>query len=438
MPELRTPVMTRVEASWEDSSGNLQTVTACMEDKSAGGAAIRVNTPIAVGTKLRIKWRFDQFSGTAKYCRSEGKDYVVGIQRDGTKSSTHGSIDLPAQKVVAKQPVVLRVKPQVLPRQQQSRPKETSPVEGTVESSPAVHAALAAPQPRPESRYRRSVIASLPLPQPQKLDAPRRTELAEPPPAKKLAGKERKLMGRKWLELAPWHTKQGAPSANGNRDDEAIGDKRSNGEIEKESRMSNLTQSNEKAPTHSAREVPNFQVELLTMEDIYRAAGIMNPRRGYSINKVVEMLHSEHVVGLAKEMKRASILMALDAAGISLEQVQQDAKVRQGALDAYEAGQQKQIEAVWARKAEEVTLIQAELESVKAHQLARISRNLEGVAREKAAFNAWVALKQQECQSMSEAVELCMKSPEREPVVAPQPEVSEKASAAAAAGRKPI
>jgi hypothetical protein len=45
MPELRTPVMTRVQASWEDSGGNLQTVTACMEDKSAGGAGIRVEHP---------------------------------------------------------------------------------------------------------------------------------------------------------------------------------------------------------------------------------------------------------------------------------------------------------------------------------------------------------------------------------------------------------
>jgi hypothetical protein len=53
------------------------------------------------------------------------------------------------------------------------------------------------------------------------------------------------------------------------------------------------------------------------MEDIYRAAGIVGPRRGYSINKVVEMLHSEHIRGLSKEMKRPSVLMTLDAAGVS-------------------------------------------------------------------------------------------------------------------------
>jgi hypothetical protein len=56
------------------------------------------------------------------------------------------------------------------------------------------------------------------------------------------------------------------------------------------------------------------QPELLTMEDIYRVAGIVGPRKGYSINKIVEMLHSDYLRGLSKEMKRASVLMALDAA----------------------------------------------------------------------------------------------------------------------------
>src|SRR5271166_4265630 len=82
MPEFRTAVMTLVEASWEDQNGAVRSMPARMEDKSAGGASIRISAPIGVGSKLRIQWRFEQFSGTAKYCRSEGKDYIVGIQRD--------------------------------------------------------------------------------------------------------------------------------------------------------------------------------------------------------------------------------------------------------------------------------------------------------------------------------------------------------------------
>ncbi|MHB8215298.1 MAG: hypothetical protein ACYDDS_04380 [Candidatus Sulfotelmatobacter sp.] len=237
-------------------------------------------------------------------------------------------------------------------------------------------------------------------------------------------------MGHKWFELASWRGKRDDPDATTDRTAEASDD--SDGEIEKEIRMPHITPPTGKPPMQIAREVPNFQVELLPTEDIYRAAGIMNPRKGYSINKVVEMLRSDHIRGLSKEMKHAAILMALDAAGISLDQVQQDAKARQDALDSYEASQKKQVEAMWARKAEEVLQIQAELESVKAHHLARISRNLEGVARERATFNNWLTLKQQECQSMAEAVELCLKSPASEPSKISPPEVvAEKAAAAA-------
>ena len=54
--------------------------------------------------------------------------------------------------------------------------------------------------------------------------------------------------------------------------------------------------------------------EMLSYEDIYHAAGIMNPASGYGIHKVVEMLNSERIRDLSKEVKHASILMALDAA----------------------------------------------------------------------------------------------------------------------------
>ena len=155
------------------------------------------------------------------------------------------------------------------------------------------------------------------------------------------------------------------------------------------------------------------------MEDIYQTAGILNPRKGYSVLKVVEMLRSEHLRGLSKEMKRASVLVALDAAGISVDEVAQDAKARMGAIDAYEAEQRKHFEAHLARKAEENQQIMAELERVKASYAERLRRNLEGVAREKATFGNWLTTKQQESQNIAEALELCLK-----------PEVSAPASSA--------
>jgi hypothetical protein len=84
--------------------------------------------------------------------------------------------------------------------------------------------------------------------------------------------------------------------------------------------------------------------DLLLLEDIYRTAGIMEPRMGYSITKVVEMLSNDHLRGLGDEVKRASVLMALSAAGIPLGDILQDAAQRQSAVPAYEVEQRKKFE----------------------------------------------------------------------------------------------
>ncbi len=428
--DFRKPVMTLVEASWEDSRGILQTVPARMEDKSAGGACIRVQRPIVVGSKLRIQSRLEHFSGTARYCRTEGMEYLVGIQRDTTESpipNRAGSADVPPQKSVrSSDPLVSTVKIQSPLKRPESKPNmvptnEVPTAEQKVESAPIARIASSTTTPargagheidnRDSSRSR-----------PRDLHALRRTELQTKQPPKQ-AGKERKHMRLKWLEL-PWIKKPEGLSVSGPGSGEACSDGNSNGKSEKENLMPHLTQPTQKAPVRSAREVPSFQVDLSPMEDIYREAGIMNPRRGYSINKVVEMLHSEHIRELSKEMKRAAVLMALETAGIPIDQVQNDAKARQGALDSHEAEQRKRVEAEWARKAEEVIQIQAELESIKAHYMARIGRNMEGVAREKATFANWLTLKQQERQSIADAVELCLKSPVSEPASAPPSDVS--------------
>jgi hypothetical protein len=67
--------------------------------------------------------------------------------------------------------------------------------------------------------------------------------------------------------------------------------------------------------------------------------------------------------------------------------------------------------------------------------LARISRNLEGVAREKATFNNWLTLKQQESESMAEAVELCLKSSVSESNGASLQEVGKEKTAVVAVGK---
>jgi hypothetical protein len=148
--------------------------------------------------------------------------------------------------------------------------------------------------------------------------------------------------------------------------------------------------------------------ELLPFEEIYRVAGIKGPRLGYSISKVIEMLHSEHIRNLQTETKRASLLMALEAAGVQVDEVLQDATMRQRAINSYEAIQRKHVEEYEARKAQDNCAIQAEMERVTAQYLARINGNLDEVARAKDNFRKWQARKQNEAQRIAEAVALCV------------------------------
>jgi len=149
-------------------------------------------------------------------------------------------------------------------------------------------------------------------------------------------------------------------------------------------------------------------MDLLAFDEIYRSAGIKGPRMGYTIGKVIEMLQSEHIKTLPTETKRFSLLMALEAAGVPVDEVLQDATLRQRAITSYEAIQRKHLEEYEARKAQENVTIQAEAERVAAEYAARISHNLDEVAREKESFRKWVSKKQYEAQRIGDAVALCL------------------------------
>jgi|SRR5580700_2831479 hypothetical protein len=145
------------------------------------------------------------------------------------------------------------------------------------------------------------------------------------------------------------------------------------------------------------------------MADIYRAAGILASRMGYSVRKVADMLASDHLRGLSDEMRCASVLMALDAAGISVDEVLRDAAIRQSAINSYESDQWENFEEYWAAKAAENAHIHGELERVTAQYQERTKRNLDEIAREKVIFATWQTMKQQEAQLIGEAAGICTK-----------------------------
>jgi hypothetical protein len=141
-----------------------------------------------------------------------------------------------------------------------------------------------------------------------------------------------------------------------------------------------------------------------SFEDIYAAAEIHPAPHGFTIMKVAEMLHSEHIRTLPREVKRSSVLVALEAAGAPLQDVIQDAVKRDRALDTFERVQEKSVNELESRKSQENQQIQAEIDRIVAEHRSRMQANNDEVAKEKERFFAWRLKKQEEEQKIADAV----------------------------------
>ena len=141
-----------------------------------------------------------------------------------------------------------------------------------------------------------------------------------------------------------------------------------------------------------------------SFDQIYKAAEIAPAPQGYSILKVSQMLESEHIRNLPSDVKKSSVLVALDAAGVDIKEVIQDAIRRDRALDAYERVQQRSAEELEASKTKENSEIQAQIDKYVTEQRAKIQANNDVVSREKERFTGWRLKKQQEEKKIAEAV----------------------------------
>lgn len=156
-------------------------------------------------------------------------------------------------------------------------------------------------------------------------------------------------------------------------------------------------------PVH--RPVPQEMVpKPAEFDQIYQNAAVKPPSIPYSILKVVEMANSPHLQGMTPEAKRAALLMALEAAGAEIEDLLQDALVRQRALNDYAEKQQEKLNRFEAARAEENRGIQAELDRITGQYLARIQVNVDEVARQQDVLLAWQKRKQEESQRIADTV----------------------------------
>ncbi len=374
------------EITWEDDSGTSFRVPAVLEDTSMSGACIRLKRPLAVGSRLTIKWHREQFPAITRNCRKDGGDFLLGVRREAEIASVTKS----ASHLAAK-----------------AEPTAENPAEAKHAIAAPAQILLPAPAPRPEAGP--AVRKPAPAPSRGQSRQPFQNAVAAPPRPRTETHTqgtsprpERTVMQPKTMFPHFWRRKQDEDAPAKSTTTEAP-----------------VNKPNTQEPTPSGP-----RGELLNYEDIYRAAGIMSPGSGYGIHRVVDMLNNDRIRDLSKDAKRASVLMALDAAGISADELLTDATRRQNALTSYETAQSKQLEDFEARKAKENTRIEEEMEKIRIHYAQRVQANLDQVAKEKESLRNWQMAMQHETQRIAEVIELCGKQP--------APERSSQAMAAAA------
>ena len=172
-------------------------------------------------------------------------------------------------------------------------------------------------------------------------------------------------------------------------------------------RLSNLSKP-EKADAAASETAKVAAPRLGSFEEVYCAAEIPAPAKGYTILKVAEMLNNRHLADMTPEAKRNSLMMALEAAEIEIGELLQDAVARNRSLDEYEDKRLEEMKAFESAKAEENKQLHAEMERLTSQYLARIQANSDHVAREQDNFRAWQKRKQQESQRITDAATFCV------------------------------
>jgi hypothetical protein len=137
---------------------------------------------------------------------------------------------------------------------------------------------------------------------------------------------------------------------------------------------------------------------------VYESAKIVAPAHGYTVLKVADMLRSEHIQSLPAEVRRKSVLVALDAAGVKVEEIVEDAVRRDRALDTFERVLQQRADELAATTVAENQQIETEIAARVAELRARIDENTRKVAAEQAELRAWRSRKQAEESLIAEAI----------------------------------
>lgn len=150
--------------------------------------------------------------------------------------------------------------------------------------------------------------------------------------------------------------------------------------------------------------------KLSSFEEIYCKASFRaaTSTAAWDILKVADMIGSEHLQGLSPAGKHSAIMMALEAAGVAVEDMLQDAVQRQRVLNEYEDTQRHRLEEFEKVKAAETSRLAEEMEGIRSKYQMRIATARDEIDRERSVFREWQERKDREQRRISEAASACV------------------------------
>ena len=155
---------------------------------------------------------------------------------------------------------------------------------------------------------------------------------------------------------------------------------------------------------------------LASPDDIYTSHGLTrSDTPGFHIFKVEDLLGSKHLTGLDNRVKRASILVALEANQVTVETVIQDAVARDNALDQHEEMLCEEITELENEITQRNHAIESEIEAFLKGKQLEIAENRQRLEEKQAAFAEWRTIKQREEERLSNAVSGLV-NPETNPI----------------------
>jgi hypothetical protein len=150
--------------------------------------------------------------------------------------------------------------------------------------------------------------------------------------------------------------------------------------------------------------------KLSSFEDIYHKSAFRaaTSTAAWDILKVADMIGSEHLHGLSAAGKHSALMMALEAAGVAVEDMLQDAVQRQRVLNEYEDSQRRRLEEFEKTKLADNEHLGEEMEAICSQYRMRIASSVQEIERARATFREWQERKDREQRRISEAASACV------------------------------